>query len=100
MNQAEHACTKAVEINPTNHALNNRGVFRLYKGELSGARNDFKRARTPDVEAYLEELKTTDVRLVAASNFDLVSQLLAKFTAAEVKTSNEKSTAEVEDLDD
>jgi len=73
VNQSERACTKAVEVDPTNHALNNRGVFRLSKGDLSGARKDFERVRTPDVEAYLKGLKTTDVRLVAASNYDLVT---------------------------
>jgi len=100
MNQAERACTKAVEIEPTHHALNNRGVFRLSKGDLSGARKDFERVRAPDVEAYLNELKTTNVRLVAASNFDLVNQTLAKYTATMVKTSNETGTAEVENIID
>ncbi len=99
LSQAERACTKAVEIEPSSHALNNRGVFRLFKLDLSGAREDFERARTPDVEAYLEKLKTTDVQLVAASNFDLLNQLLAAPTAAEVEKSNEIRTAEVEGLD-
>ncbi len=93
LNQAEHACTKAVEIDPTYHALNNRGVFRVYKGDLSGAREDFERVRPPDVEGYLDKLKTTNVRLVAAGNFDLVNQLLAK-----VKTSDVMSTAAMEDI--
>ncbi len=100
MNQAERACTKGVEIDPTYHALNNRGVFRVFTGDLSGARKDFERVRQPHVEAYLDQLKMTDVRLVAAGNFDLVNQRLAKYTAAEVKTSNVISTAEVENIID
>ena len=98
MSQAERTCTKAVEIEPSHQALNNRGVFRLHKGDLSGARKDFERVRTPDVEAYLEDLTKTDVRLVAATNYDLVNQLLAKYSTAEVKTANVINTAEVEDL--
>jgi hypothetical protein len=98
LNRAERACTTAVEIAPTNHALNNRGVLRLFSSDFSGAREDFDRARAPDVEAYMEELKTKDVRLVAASNFHLVNQLLATHTAAEFKKSNEVRTAQIEVL--
>ncbi len=100
LKKAEHACTKAVDIDPTYHALNNRGVFRVYTGDLSGAREDFERVRPLDVEAYLDNLKTTNIRLVAANNFDLVSQRLAKHTAAEVNASNVISTAVIEDLND
>ena len=100
LNKAERACTKAVDIDPTYHALNNRGVFRVYTGDLSGAREDFERVRPLDVEAYLENLETTNIRLVAANNFDLVSQRLAKHTAAEVNASNVISTAVIEDLND
>ena len=100
LNQAERACTKAVEINPTYHALNNRGVFRVSKGDLFRAREDFERVRARHVEAYLDELKTTNVRLVAAGNFDLVNQILAEHTPAEVKTSDVMSTAAIEDLND
>ena len=100
LNQAERACTKAVEINPTYHALNNRGVFRVSKGDLFRAREDFERVRARHVEAYLDELKTTNVRLVAAGNFDLVNQILAEHTPAEVKTSDVVSTAAIEDLND
>ena len=100
LNQAERACTKAVEIDPSYHALNNRGVFRVYKGDYSGAREDFERVRPLHVEAYLDKLKTTNVRLVAAGNFNLVNQRLAKHTPAEVKISGVVSTAAIEDLND
>ncbi len=100
LNQAERACTKAVEIDPTYHALNNRGVFRVSKGDLFRAREDFERVRAPHVEAYLDKLKTSNVRLVAASNFDLVKQLLAKRSPAEFNTPEVMSTAAIEDLND
>jgi len=51
-NQSERACTKAVEVDPTNHALNNRGVFRLSKGDLFGARKDFDRCSGKNLERY------------------------------------------------
>ena len=100
LNQAERACAKAVEIDPTYHALNNRGVFRVYKGDLVNAREDFERVRPLDVEAYLDKLKTTNVRLVAASNYVLVNERLAKHSPAEVKASDVISTAAIEDLND
>jgi Flp pilus assembly protein TadD len=98
--RAERACNKAVEIEPTYYALNNRGVLRVYKGDLSGAREDFERARPPDMEAYLERLKTNNVRLVAAGNFDLLNQLLAKRSHTEGETRNVLSAAKIEDLRD
>ncbi len=88
LNQAELACTKAVHIDPSYYALNNRGVLRVYKGDLVGAREDFELVRPLDVEAYLNKTKTTNdrliagIRLIAANNFVLVNQLLAKRTAA------------------
>ena len=88
LDQAERACTKAVEIAPTNHALNNRGVFRVYKGDLSGARKDFERVRPPDVEAYLDKLKTTNVRLVAAGNLELVNQRLVRVKTSDVMSAD------------
>jgi len=98
--KAERACTNAVEIDPTYHALNNRGVFRVYDGNLIGARGDFERVRPLNVEAYPDKLKTTNVRLVAAGNFDLVSQLLARRTRQQGKSSGVVSTAAIEDLND
>ena len=98
--KAERACTNAVEIDPTYHALNNRGVFRVYDGDLIGAREDFDRVRLLNVEAYPDKLKTTNIRLVATGNFDLVNQLLAKRTHPQVKASGVVSTAAIEDLND
>ena len=41
MGKANSACNKAVKLNPTETAYNNRGVFRAHTGDLSGAREDF-----------------------------------------------------------
>ena len=76
--QAERACNKAVEIDATYHALNNRGVFRVYQGDLIRAREDFKHVLPLNMQTYMDRLKATNVRLVAANNFDLVNQLLVK----------------------
>jgi FMN phosphatase YigB (HAD superfamily) len=97
--EAERACNKAVAIDPDDYALNNRGVLRVYKGDLAGARADFERVRPSDVEAYLEQLKAKNVRLVAATNFDLVGELLAMRRLEEGKSWREVSTADVESLD-
>ncbi len=96
LNQAELACTKAVQIDPSYYALNNRGVLRVYNGDLVGAREDFELIRSLHVEAYLNKTKTTNVRLIAANNSVLVNQLLAKRTSADVKTSG----ASIEDIID
>ena len=47
------------------------------------------------MEAYLDKLKTTNVRLVAANNFDPLNQNLA-----DVKASNVISTAVIEEKAD
>ena len=100
LDQAEPACTKAVDIAPIHAAYNNRGVLRIYKGDLSGARKDFERVRPLNMEAYMDELKKTDARLVAVGNFDLIKQMLAKHTAAEVTVSLLLNAAAVEDMND
>ena len=100
LDQAERACSKAVEIDPTYPAFNNRGVFRVFKGDLSGAREDFERVRPRQLEAYLEELKTKDVRLMAVDNFRLINELSAKHSPAEINASVVMGTAAIEDLND
>ena len=100
LDQAERACTRAVDIAPIHAAYNNRGVLRIYKGDLSGARKDFERVRPLNMEAYMDELKKTDARLVAVGNFDLIKQMLAKHTAAEVTVSLLLNAAAVEDMND
>ncbi len=100
LDKAERVCDKAVEIDPTKTAYNNRGVFRALTGNLSGAREDFERVRPPQLEAYLDELRTTDVPLVADDNFYLVDKLLSQRTSSEIKASVALRTAAIEDLND
>ena len=100
LHQAERACNKAVETNPSETAYNNRGVYRAFTGDLTGAREDFERVRPRDIEAYLDELKTKDVGLMSIDNFYLIEELSAKHTPAEVNVSVAMTTAAIEDLND
>jgi hypothetical protein len=52
-----------------------------------------------DVQAYLERLKATYIRLVAASNFDLVNELLARHRPEKQQRWREVSSADIEVLD-
>ncbi len=98
--KAERACNKAVEVDPSKTAYNNRGVFRAFTGDFSGAREDFERVRPHQLEAYMDELRTKDVGLVAADNFRLIDQLLAEHTVTEINASVALRTAAIEDLKD
>lgn len=93
--EASEACDKAVETGPTFAALNNRGVLRAYKRNLDGAREDFDRARPLQLEAYMQNLLLRDVRLVAADNYRLISDVLARRDAASAPVASR--TAEIED---
>jgi len=98
LGKAELACTKAVETSPTYSAFNNRGVFRVFTGELTAAREDFERVRPRQLEVYLEKLTTKDVRVIADGNFHLINKLSARHRVAEINASVALSTAEIEDL--
>lgn len=98
--KAEFACDKAVQVDPSETAFNNRGVYRAFTGNLSGAREDFQRARPQQLESYLEELRTKDVGLMATDNFDLINELSAKYTPLEIADSKAIRTARVENLAD
>ncbi len=100
LHKAESACNKAVETNPSETAYNNRGVYRAFKGDLTGAREDFERVRPRDIEAYLDELKTKDVGLISIDNFYLLEELSAKHSPAEINASVAMTTATVEDIVD
>jgi len=100
LDKAEGACNKAVEVNPSKTAYNNRGVIRAFNGDFSAAREDFEHARPRQLEAYMDELRTKDVGLVAADNFHLIDQLLAEHTATEIDASVALRSAVIEDLKD
>ena len=97
LDQAERACTIAVETGPTYAALNNRGVLRAYRGDYSGAQEDFDGARPLQLEAYLAELMSKDVRIVAADNYRLINIVLARTGAGENDAAVARTTAEIED---
>ena len=98
--KAERVCNEAVEIDPTKTAYNNRGVFRAFIGDFFRAREDFDRVRPRQLEAYLEELRTKHVPLMAIDNFHLIDELLAKGVSPESKFSFAISTAEIENPND
>ncbi len=100
LDKAEVACNKAVEIDPTETAYNNRGVFRAFTGDFLGAREDFDRVRPRQLEAYMEEQRKKDVPLMAIDNFHLTDELLAKGASSGSKSSFAISTAEIENIDD
>jgi len=100
LHKAERACNKAVQTNPTETAYNNRGVYRAFTGDITGAREDFERVRPRQLDAYMEELKTKDVGLMAIDNFYLIEELSAKHTPAEISASVAMTTAAIEDLSD
>ena len=87
LKKAGRVCNRAVRQYPGEAAYNNRGVLRVYTGDLRGAEADFARARPARMAEYLEYLKTRDSRLIADANFALLSDLAAKHSAEDVKTS-------------
>jgi tetratricopeptide (TPR) repeat protein len=97
LDKAEPACNKAVATGPTFAALNNRGVLRAYLGDYSGAHDDFDLARPLQLEAYLAELMSKDVRVVAADNYRLINIVLARTGAGENDAAVARRTAEIED---
>jgi len=96
--KAERACDKAMEINPTDAAYNNRGVVRAHKGDFAGAREDFDRVRPHRLDIYLEELWVKDVPLMAEENFGLVEELLAHGVVVEPERALISRGVEIEDL--
>ena len=98
--EAQHACTRAVELGSTYPALNNRGVYRAFTGDLAGARDDFERARPRQLDAYIEELTSKDVRVIAAGNYQLINKLLAKYNPGEARPAGASESATIEDISD
>ncbi len=69
-------CNAAVENDESDAAYNNRGVLRARLGDVAGAMRDLERARVlPDnQQRYIEELVRTDARLIASSNYAVVTK--------------------------
>lgn len=97
---ARYPCNKAVEIGATYAALNNRGVFRAFTGDLAGARQDLDRARPEQLEAYIVELTTKDARIVASGNFELISDLVSKVHGEDIDSSVADNSAAIEEINE
>ena len=96
--KAKRVCNRAVAVDPSKSAYNNRGVYRALSGNLSGARDDFARVRPLEIEVYLEELRITDVPLIADDNFQLANLILSNLTATRNRHAFEPSGARVESM--
>lgn len=85
--EAAQVCTDAVEKFPGETAFNNRGVLRVFTGDLEGAHEDFDRARPAHMDEYFEYLMTRDVGLIANGNHGLLEALQAKHSPDDVTAS-------------
>jgi tetratricopeptide (TPR) repeat protein len=98
---AHEACNKAVEIDQSHTAYNNRGVLRAHLGDAVGALEDFERARVlpKHQKRYVQELMNRDPRLIATSNYAVARKLSAKrrFDPSQA-LANSVRGASVEDL--
>lgn len=71
LSAASVTCHKAVEVDGSDAAYNNRGVFRAHLGNAAGALEDFRRARVRPgkLQSYITERMQRDARFVASSNY-------------------------------
>jgi len=100
LNQAEYACSKAVQFGPSYYALNNRGVLRVHIGDLVGAREDFERVRSLKVETELNKTMIANIRLIATNNLILLEEILPMHTSASANRSGRVRTASIEEIVD
>lgn len=77
---AGEICNKAVEIDQSHTAYNNRGVLRAHLGDAAGAVEDFEQARVlpKNQKRYIQELMKRDPRLIATNNYATARKLAAK----------------------
>ncbi len=77
---ASETCNKAVEIDRSHTAYNNRGVLRAHLGDATGALEDFEQARIlpKNHKRYVQELMQHDPRLIATGNYATAQKLVAK----------------------
>lgn len=98
---AHKTCNKAVEIDQSYTAYNNRGVLRAHLGNAVGALEDFEQARIlpNNQKRYIEELMQRDPRLIATNNYAVARKLSAKrrFDPSQA-LANSVRGASVEDL--
>lgn len=98
LDKANETCDAAVALSPSKMAYNNRGVLRVHSGDLTGAREDFDRARPEHLNQYIEYLRTKDIGLIADGNFDLLEELSARKRRAKVSTAFAVSAPSIENI--
>lgn len=93
-------CQAAVEIDRSDAAYNNRGVFRAHSGDAEGALRDFRRVRVAPggEESYVEELKRRNARLMASRNFDVAMRYIERRKNRQKTKAGVVSAADVEDM--
>ena len=80
LDAARKTCSAAIEIDASGVAYNNRAVLRVQLGDTVGALEDFDRVRVlpDDQPRYIEQLKESDTRMVASSNFAQTTELIER----------------------
>lgn len=100
LDDGQDTCQAAVEVDRSDAAFNNRGVYRAHSGDTEGALEDFRRVRVaPENEIlYIEELKRRNARLMASRNFDVAIRYIERRKNRQKRKARITSTARVEDL--
>ena len=100
LDAARRTCYAAVDIEQSDMAYNNRGVFRAQQGDMAGALEDFDRARVlPDNRRrYIEELIRDDTRLIASGNYAVATEHTVKRRHPRQSLASRVRGASVEDL--
>ena len=97
---ARETCESAVEIDGSDAAYNNRGVFSAHRGDTEGALEDFRRVRVApeNTRRYIEELKRRDARLMASRNLDVAIRYVEKRKKKQKKRVGVTSAARIEEI--
>ena len=96
--KAASVCDKAVRDGPADTAYNNRGVLRVHTGDLTGASQDFDRARPERVEEYVELLYGIDPKLIASSNYETLNRYNERKMARSERLAKSIGGASIEDV--
>lgn len=100
LDKGQDTCQAAVEVDRSDAAFNNRGVYRAHSGDTEGALEDFRRVRVaPENESlYVEELKRRNARLMASRNFTVAIRYIERRKNGQKRKAGVVSAASVEDL--
>jgi len=96
--KAADACEAAVANDPGETAYNNRGVLRVHSGDLDGAFEDFEQARPNDVGEYLQLIRASDPKLIAASNTRALEYLRVRLDSKRAREPQRLSSADIENV--